>query len=105
VRRLAVEGELGFPGDHVEHALLQGERRVQQLLHAQGLAHADQLAEQLADVFGEGVVGGQQAVVGVQAGVAGVVVTGTQVRVTHDLTGSRRRISIILAWVLKPTTP
>jgi hypothetical protein len=24
---LAVEGELGFAGNHVEHALLQGERR------------------------------------------------------------------------------
>ncbi|VVN75115.1 hypothetical protein PS687_05804 [Pseudomonas fluorescens] len=87
VRRFAIEGELGLAGNHVEHALLEGERRVQQLLHAQGLAHADQLAEQLADVFTQGVVGGQQAVVGVELGVAGVVVTGAQVGVTHDLTG------------------
>ena len=86
VRRLAFERELGLARNHVEHALLQGERRVQQLLHAQGLAHADQLAEQLADVFGQSVVGRQQAVVGVQTGVAGVVVTGAQVRITHDFT-------------------
>src|SRR5471032_3144098 len=87
VRRFAVEGELGLPGNHVEHALFERERRVQQLLHAQGLAHADQLAEQLADVFTQGVVGGQQAVVGVELGVAGVIVASAQVRVTHNLAG------------------
>src|SRR5471032_3068675 len=87
VRRFAVEGELGLAGNHVEHALFERERRVQQLLHAQGLAHADQLAEQLADVFTQRVVGGQQAVVGVELGVAGVVVASAQVRVTHNLAG------------------
>ncbi|MNV35642.1 hypothetical protein D3C71_1270940 [compost metagenome] len=29
VRRFAVEGELGLAGNHVEHALFQGERRMQ----------------------------------------------------------------------------
>ena len=85
MRRFAFNGELGLAGNHVEHALFQGERRMQQFFHAQRLAHADQLAEQLAHVFTQSVVGGQQAVVGVELGVAGVVVAGTQVRVTHDL--------------------
>ena len=84
MRRFAFQGELGFPGNHVQHALLQRERRMQQLLHAQGFAHADQLAEQLADVFAQRVIRGQQAVVGVQTGVAGVVVARAQVRIAHD---------------------
>lgn len=87
VRRFAFDGELGLAGNHVEHALLQGKRRMQQLLHAQGFTHADQLAEQFADVFAQGVVGGQQAVVGVKLGVTGVVVTGAEVRVTDDFAG------------------
>ena len=58
---------------------------MQQLLHAQGLAHADQLTEQLADVFAQGIIGGQQTVVGVQTRVAGVVVAGTQVGVANNL--------------------
>ena len=44
VRRLAVGRRRGFAGDHVEQGLLQGERRMQQFLHAQGLTHADQLS-------------------------------------------------------------
>ena len=86
VRRLAIKRVLSFARDHVEHALLQREGCMQQLLHAQRLAHADQLAEQFADVFAQCIVRGQQAVVGVQLGVAGVVVTGTQMRITHDFT-------------------
>lgn len=54
---------------------------MQQLLHAQRLAHPDQLVEQLVQVLAERHVGGQQAVVGVQASVAGMVVAGAQVRV------------------------
>jgi hypothetical protein len=57
---------------------------MQQLFHAQRLAHADQLAEQFADVFTQGLVGGQQAVVGVELGVTGVIVTGAEVRVADD---------------------
>ncbi len=84
MRRFAFERELRLAGNHVEHALLQRERRVQQLLHAQGFTHADQLAEQFADVFAQGIVGRQQAIVGVQTGVGGVVVTRPQVRVSND---------------------
>jgi len=85
MRRLALGRELGLAGNHVEHAFFQGKRRMQQLFHAQGLAHADQLAEQLADVFAQGIIGCQQTVVGVELGVARMVVTGAQVRVAHDL--------------------
>ena len=82
---LPFAGELRLAGDHVEQGLLQGEGRMQQLLHAQGLAHADQLVEQLGHVLAKRLVGGQQAVVGVQAGVAGVVVAGAEVRVAAQL--------------------
>ncbi len=99
-------GELRFPGDQVEQGLLQGEGRVQQLLHAQGLAHADQLAEQLGDVLAQSA---RRRSAGCSRCTAGRCRRGScrcpGVRSGPVSPFSRRRMSIILAWVLKPTTP
>ncbi len=85
MRRLARLGIQGFAVDQLQQTLFQGEGRLQQLFHALGLAHADQLVEQLVHVFGQRHVRGQDAVVGVQAGVAGVIVTGAQVHVAFQV--------------------
>ena len=60
---------------------MKGEGRMEQLLDLQGLTHTGKLLEQLVDVVADGLIAGHEAVIGIQTGVTGMVVTGAQVHV------------------------
>ena len=58
----------------LQQRLVQRERRLQDLLHGRDARRAGQLQEQLVQVFADGLVAGEQAVVGVDARRVRVVV-------------------------------
>ena len=81
-----------FPLDEGEDVLVQGERRLVQPFQRRRAHEARELQEDLVDVLRQNRVGAEQAVVGVQARRARVVVAGAEVHValqpralaTHD---------------------
>jgi hypothetical protein len=68
--------------DFREQRLMQAEGRVQQLAQARHPGQAGELQKYLVDVLADGLVGGHEAVVGVQPGGLRMVVAGAQVAVT-----------------------
>ena len=67
--------------DAFDHALEQGERRLQQPFHLVDLAQRGELQEDVVHVLADLLVVGEQAVIGVQPRRARVVVAGAQMRV------------------------
>ena len=62
----------------------QRERRLQQVLHLAHLAQAGELQKHRVGVLADGLVGGEQAVIGIQPRGARVVVAGGQMRVVFE---------------------
>src|SRR6056297_3078347 len=72
----------GFALNQAEQARVQGEWRMEKFFDLQSLAHAGKLLEQLVDVVADRLVTGHETVIGIQAGITGVIVTGAQVDIT-----------------------
>ena len=81
-RALPFRRLIRFVRDQVEHRFVQRERRLQELLQATRPAHRRQLLEYLVHVLADGFVAREQAVVGVHARGARVVVAGSEMDVT-----------------------
>ena len=86
-RRAAGAGVLGLARELAEHHLVHAEGRLRQAVELRGLGEAGELQEQLVHVGADLVVAGEQAVVGVGARGARVVVAGAEVAVAADAPG------------------
>ena len=81
----ALAGVLGLALDELEQAVVQLERRDQELAHALELADAGQQVEEVGGVLAELRAAGEQAEVGVELRGGGVVIAGGQVDVAADV--------------------
>ena len=84
-RRPAGEGVLGLARDAREERVVQRERRLQQLSELRGPRQARHLQEELVQVLADRLIAGKQAVVGIGARGARVVVAGADVAVAPQL--------------------
>lgn len=70
--------------DQRQQSRLQRKGCAEQMIQVFGQPHARQLLEELVDVVADFRVGTEQTIVGVQAGIAGVVVPGSQVYIAFE---------------------
>ena len=75
---------LGLAGELRQHHLVHAERRLGEAVELRRLGEARELQEQLVHVVADVVRAGEQAVVGVLARGAGVIVTGAEMTVAAD---------------------
>jgi hypothetical protein len=80
-RGLARAGVLGFAIDLRDDRLVQAERRVQELAQLRNARESGELQEDLVNILADRLVGGQQSVIGVQAGGLRVIVARAQMAV------------------------
>jgi hypothetical protein len=90
----------GFALDLRDDRAVQAERRLQQLAQPRHAREAGQLQKDLVNVLADRLIGGQQAVVGVEARGLRVIVAGAQVAVAAQPFSSRRTTMTSLACVL-----
>jgi hypothetical protein len=84
-RRLAFLRELGLALDVFKHGLMQGEGRLQELFELPWSSQGRKLLEYLVYVFAYSRVTDEQAVIGVEAGGAGMIVARPKVHVAAQL--------------------
>ena len=80
-RRLSVTRVPGLALDFRQQRLMQAEGRVQKLAQFRHLREPGELEKYFVNVLADGLIRGQQAVVGVEPGGLGVIVAGAQVAV------------------------